>query len=122
MNNLDFILVVSGPEVSANTPGTLEIVGVGFIFVMVVLALLARVTSAIGAIFIRFDAKAAAKSATAAATAALAPTPTLPEALDDEQDPALIAVITAAVHSVIGDRAHRIVSIRPGGSGAAQKG
>ena len=122
MNNLDFILVVSGPEVSANTPGTLEIVGVGFIFVMVVLALLAMVTSAIGAIFIRFDAKAAAKSATAAATAALAPTPTLPEALDDEQDPALIAVITAAVHSVIGDRAHRIVSIRPGGSGAVQKG
>jgi sodium pump decarboxylase gamma subunit len=121
MNNLDFILVVSGPEVSANTPGTLEIVGVGFIFVMVVLALLAMVTSAIGAIFIRFDAKAAAKSATAAA-AALAPTPTLPEALDDEPDPALIAVITAAVHSVIGDRAHRIVSIRPGGSGAAQKG
>jgi|TARA_B110000908_G_scaffold137646_1_gene163356 sodium pump decarboxylase gamma subunit len=120
MNNLDFILVVSGPEVSANTPGTLEIVGVGFIFVMVVLALLAMVTSAIGAIFIRFDAKAAAKSATAAA--ALAPTPTLPEALDDEPDPALIAVITAAVHSVIGDRAHRIVSIRPGGSGAAQKG
>lgn len=122
MNNLDFILVVSGPEVSANTPGTLEIVGVGFIFVMVVLALLAMVTSAIGAIFIRFDAKAAAKSATAAAAAALAPTPTLPEALDDEPDPALIAVITAAVHSVIGDRAHRIVSIRPGGSGAAQKG
>jgi hypothetical protein len=31
-------------------------------------------------------------------------------------------VITAAVHSVIGDRAHRIVSIRPGGSGAAKKG
>ena len=123
MNNLDFILVVSGPEVSANTPGTLEIVGVGFIFVMVVLALLAMVTSAIGAIFIRFDAKAAAKSATAtAAAAALAPTPTLPEALDDEPDPALIAVITAAVHSVIGDRAHRIVSIRPGGSGAVQKG
>ena len=122
MNNLDFILVVSGPEVSANTPGTLEIVGVGFIFVMVVLALLAMVTSAIGAIFIRFDAKAAAKSATATAAAALAPTPTLPEALDDEPDPALIAVITAAVHSVIGDRAHRIVSIRPGGSGAAQKG
>ena len=124
MNNLDFILVVSGPEVSANTPGTLEIVGVGFIFVMVVLALLAMVTSAIGAIFIRFDAKAAAKSATATATAAaaLAPTPTLPEALDDEPDPALIAVITAAVHSVIGDRAHRIVSIRPDGSGAVQKG
>jgi Na+-transporting methylmalonyl-CoA/oxaloacetate decarboxylase gamma subunit len=121
MNNLDFILVVSGPEVSANTSGTLEIVGVGFIFVMVVLALLAMVTSAIGAIFIRFEAKAAAKAAKAATAAvALAPTSEL-EALDHEEDPALMAVIAAAVHSVVGDRAHRIVSIRPGGSGAAQK-
>jgi Na+-transporting methylmalonyl-CoA/oxaloacetate decarboxylase gamma subunit len=121
MNNLDFILVVSGPEVSANTSGTLEIVGVGFIFVMVVLALLAMVTSAIGAIFIRFEAKAAAKAAKAATAAvALAPTPEL-EALDHEEDPALMAVIAAAVHSVVGDRAHRIVSIRPGGSGVAQK-
>jgi hypothetical protein len=77
------------------------------------------VTSAIGAIFIRFDAKAVTKAAT---VAALAPTSTLPEALDHEQDPALIAVITAAVHSVIGDRAHRIVSIRPGGSRTTQKG
>tara|TARA_B110000093_G_scaffold74053_1_gene80491 strand:+ start:4136 stop:4495 length:360 start_codon:yes stop_codon:yes gene_type:complete len=118
MNNLDFILVVSGPSVSANTSGTLEIVGVGFIFVMVVLALLAMVTSAIGAIFIRFEAKAAAKAATAAI--ALAPTLGL-EALDYEEDPALIAVIAAAVHSVVGDRSHRIVSIRPSGSGGAQK-
>jgi Na+-transporting methylmalonyl-CoA/oxaloacetate decarboxylase gamma subunit len=119
MNNLDFILVVSGPEVSANTSGTLEIVGVGFIFVMVVLALLAMVTSAIGAIFIRFEAIAAAKAAKAATAAvALAPTSEL-EALDHEEDPALMAVIAAAVHSVVGDRAHRIVSIRPGGSGAS---
>ena len=101
MNNLDFILVVSGPEVSAKTSATLEIVGVGFIFVMVVLALLAIVTSAIGAIFIRFDANGATKSAaTASAAAAMASTPTLPETLDYQQDPALIAVITAAVHSV----------------------
>ena len=118
MNNLDFILAVSGPEVSANTSGTLEIVGVGFIFVMGVLALLAIVTSVIGAIFIRFDANAATKSAaTATAAAALAPTSTLPATLDNQQDPVLIAVITAAVHSVVGDRAHRIVSIRPGGLG-----
>ena len=124
MNNLDFILVVSGSEVSSNTSATLEIVGVGFIFVMVVLALLAMVTSALGAIFIRFDAKAAAKAAAAATVAAaLVPTRTSdPEALDYEEDPALIAVIAAAVHTVIGDRAHRIVSIRPGGSGEAQKG
>ena len=124
MNNLDLILAVSGPEVPAHTSGTLEIVGVGFIFVMVVLALLALVTSAIGAIFIRFDAKADAKAAAAAAAAAaLAPAPTAdPEAVDYEEDPALVAVIAAAVHSVIGDRAHRIVTIRPGGPGWAQEG
>jgi hypothetical protein len=40
----------------------------------------------------------------------------------DKEDPALVAVIAAAVHSVIGDRAHRIVSIRPGGPGWAQEG
>jgi Na+-transporting methylmalonyl-CoA/oxaloacetate decarboxylase gamma subunit len=126
MNNLDLILAVSGPEASVQTSGTLEIVGVGFIFVMVVLALLAMVTAAIGAVFIRFDAKAAAKAAVAAAeAAALAPpVPTAdPEALDyDKEDPALVAVIAAAVHSVIGDRAHRIVSVRPGGPGWAQEG
>ncbi len=125
MNNLDLILAVSGPEAHAQTSGTLEIVGVGFIFVMVVLALLALVTAAIGAVFIRFDAKAAAKAAVAAAeAAALAPpAPTAdPEALNYEEDPALVAVIAAAVHSVIGDRAHRIVSIRPGGPGWAQEG
>jgi Na+-transporting methylmalonyl-CoA/oxaloacetate decarboxylase gamma subunit len=123
MNNLDLILAVSGPESHAQTSGTLEIVGVGFIFVMVVLALLAMVTAALGAIFIRFDAKAAAKAAAIAAeAAALAPTAD-PEALDyDKEDPALVAVIAAAVHSVIGDRAHRIVSIRPGGPGWAQEG
>ena len=125
MNNLDLILAVSGPEAHSQTSGTLEIVGVGFIFVMVVLALLALVTAAIGAVFIRFDAKAAAKAAVAAAeAAALAPpAPTAdPEALNYEEDPALVAVIAAAVHSVIGDRAHRIVSIRPGGPGWAQEG
>lgn len=132
MNNLDLILAVSGPEVPSHTSGTLEIVGVGFIFVMVVLALLALVTAALGAIFIRFDARLNAKVAAAVAAQAPKPSSSDPEALDyenssapvsgDEEDPALVAVIAAAVHSVIGDRAHRIVSIRPGGPGWAQEG
>ncbi len=133
MNNLDLILTVSGPEAAAHTSETLEIVGVGFIFVMVVLALLALVTATLGAIFIRFDARASAKAASAAARAPKASSSD-PEALDyensaapvsakdDEEDPALVAVIAAAVHSMIGDRAHRIVSIRPGGPGWAQEG
>ena len=137
MNNLNLILAVSGPEVPAHTSGTLEIVGVGFIFVMVVLALLALVTAALGAIFIRFDARLNAKVAAAVAAQAKTASTADPEALDyedsvaapapvpakgDEEDPALVAVIAAAVHSVIGDRAHRIVSIRPGGPGWAQEG
>lgn len=143
MNSLNFILAVSGPEAPAHTSGTLEIVGVGFIFVLVVLALLAMVTAALGAIFIRFDARLNAKVAAAVAaqaktastadpealdyedsvaSSAPAPAPALVSATSEEEDPALIAVIAAAVHSVIGDRAHRIVSIRPGGPGWAQEG
>lgn len=140
MNNLDIILAVSGPEAQSNASGTLEVVGVGFTFVMVVLALLAMVTALLGAVFSRADAKAAAKSAAlaaeaaakiaamgasaaapaAAATPAAAPAST-PEA-NNQEDPAILAVVAAAVHSVIGDRAHRIVSVRPGGPGWAQEG
>ena len=124
MYNLDLILAVSGPTAHTGSSETMEIVVVGFIFVMVVLALLALVTASIGAVFRRYDAKIAAAAAAAAAkVAALAPAPTAdPEALDTDEDPALVAVIAAAVHSVIGDRAHRIVSIRPGGPGWAQEG
>ena len=124
MYNLDLILAVSGPTAHTSSSETMEIVVVGFTFVMVVLALLALVTASIGAVFRRYDAKIAAAAAAAAAkVAALAPAPTTdPEALDYDEDPALVAVIAAAVHSVIGDRAHRIVSIRPGGPGWAQEG
>lgn len=129
MNNLDLILAVSGPSVPAATAGTMEIVVVGFAFVMIVLALLAMVTASIGAVFRRFDAKIDAKAkaavAAAAAAAALAPKPVVstPAAVSGEdEDPLLPVILAAAVHSVIGDRAHRIVSIRPGGPGWAQEG
>jgi Na+-transporting methylmalonyl-CoA/oxaloacetate decarboxylase gamma subunit len=127
MNNLDLILAVAGPTSPAHSSGTFEIVGVGFSFVMVVLALLALVTAGIGAIFIRFDAAASAKAAAASAKAAAATAKSTsataaPAVVNEAEDPALIAVIAAAVHSVIGDRAHRIVSIRQGGPGWAQEG
>ncbi|MFW6217492.1 MAG: OadG family protein, partial [Verrucomicrobiota bacterium] len=41
---------------------------------------------------------------------------------DDADDPRRVAVIAAAVHSVIGDRPHRVVSIRSTGPGWAQEG
>jgi Na+-transporting methylmalonyl-CoA/oxaloacetate decarboxylase gamma subunit len=103
------------------------VVVVGFIFVMVVLALLAMVTSTLGSIFIRFDAKVAAKSAALAKAVVPAPPQgVVSSAVSDEseldEDPVLYAVVAAAVHTVIGDRAHRIVTIRPGGPGWAQEG
>jgi Na+-transporting methylmalonyl-CoA/oxaloacetate decarboxylase gamma subunit len=133
MNKLDIILAASGPEAAAASSGTFEVVGVGFTFVMVVLALLAAVTAAIGALFVSFDAKKTAQAALKAAQATSAapgpaPVPVAaakvsePQKADSDDDPVLAAVIAAAVHSVIGDRAHRIVSIRPGGPGWAQEG
>ncbi|MGJ8640363.1 MAG: OadG family transporter subunit [Opitutaceae bacterium] len=125
---------------------TTSIVVVGFLFVMVVLTALTAVTSALGAYFSRQTAKEAAKSAAAALKAAeafankataqpvaieqpstvatqQAAIPSTAQAdTEDEDDPAFIAVIAAAVHSVIGDRAHRIVSVRSAGPGWAQEG
>ena len=143
MNNLDLILAVGGPASDTQAFGTMEIVVVGFAFVMIVLVLLALVTASIGAVFRRYDAKIEAKAEAAVAAAVEAakldsavPAPAaasavvtqkkesnvVQSAVADEDDPALMAVLAAAVHSVIGDRAHRIVSIRPGGPGWAQEG
>ncbi|WPJ96666.1 OadG family transporter subunit [Coraliomargarita algicola] len=120
------------------SPSTANVVVVGFLFVMIVLALLAAVTSCIGAFFIKQAARDAAKAAEAAqkaseanskpaanssvsTTSAPAAAPAAVEA-DDSEDPALLAVIAAAVHTVIGDRPHRVVSVRSTGPGWAQEG
>ena len=133
MNHLNIILAASGPAAEAHTAGTMESVVVGFAFVMVVLVLLALVTASIGAVFRRYDAKIAAKADAAVAAALakaqaapkaapVAPAPAPVPAANEGEDPALMAVLAAAVHSVIGDRAHRIVTIRQGGPGWAQEG
>ena len=129
------------PEAAANS--TLSTVVVGFLFVMVVLSTLAAITSVTGAIFARQAARDAARSAktaqqaaealansqsqspakAVATSAAAAPRSKAEGApADDQVDPVLYAVIAAAVHSVIGDRAHRIVSMRSAGPGWAQEG
>jgi Na+-transporting methylmalonyl-CoA/oxaloacetate decarboxylase gamma subunit len=127
MSHLNIILA----EVSTKSPTvgdsqTLEIVIVGFLFVMFVLCALSAVTSTIGAFFARQAAREAAHAAELAAEAAkraeAAPPVVAPVKTPEGEDPAFVAVIAAAVHSVIGDRAHRIVSIRPGGPGWAQEG
>jgi Na+-transporting methylmalonyl-CoA/oxaloacetate decarboxylase gamma subunit len=110
-------------------PTTSSVVVVGFLFVLIVLGLLAVVTSTIGAFFIKQAARDAAKAAKAAEAAAAnmsakpEPDTSAPVAVSsEEEDLAILAVVAAAVHTVIGDRAHRVVSVRSVGPGWAQEG
>lgn len=107
---------------------------VGFIFVLLVLTLLAAVTSIIGMFFSRQaakDAAVAAKAASAAASPAAVPPTPVGEAspsegeaatFDPANDPQIQAVIAAAIHSVFGDRPHRVVAVRSAAAGWAQEG
>lgn len=124
----------------AGSAGSIMIVG--FLLVVVVLALLAAITSAIGAFFARQAAREAARAADvsrqaaegkastpapAASKAASAPAAAAAPAAvaaepNPEDDPVLLSVIAAAIHSIAGDRAHRIVSIRSSAEGWAQEG
>jgi Na+-transporting methylmalonyl-CoA/oxaloacetate decarboxylase gamma subunit len=134
INSITVLATADGSSGAASGP--VGVVVVGFLFVIVVLALLAAVTSAMGAWFTKQAAQSAAKAAAAAQSAAeasaksgspagspsssaAAPAPT---SQSEEDDPAFVAVVAAAVHSVIGDRPHRIVSIRSSGPGWAQEG
>lgn len=134
--------VLASASGSGGGPDTAGTVVLGFVFVLVVLALLAAVTALIGAFFTRQAAREAAQAARAAgeaaekaasaaesgapkapagadsATTAPAPAPEPPVA----EDPQLLAVVAAAVHSVFGERPHRIVSVRQSRTGWAQEG
>lgn len=131
---------ILGAAEAGATESVSSIVVIGFSFVLTVLAVLAAVTAIMGMVFSKraardaekaaaqaklalekansapAPAKAAAPAATPAPVAAPVPAP------QEEDDAAILAVISAAVHTVIGDRAHRIVSVRGAGSGWAQEG
>lgn len=132
-------MAAAGGESAAGFNDTTGIVVIGFLFVLVVLALLASITAAIGAVF----ASRAAKEAKAISEEAKAigervarqaesggggdkapggvPAPGGgPEV--DVNDPAVLAVIASAIHCASGGRPHRVVSIRPHGQGWAQEG
>jgi len=133
------VLAQAGGTAESAAASPAGIVVVGFLFVILVLALLASVTAIMGAIFNRQAAQAAARAAEAAQAAAEATaagpgaaTPTLGATssaapagagkADEVDDPAITAVIAAAIHTVIGDRPHRVVSVRSSGPGWAQEG
>jgi Na+-transporting methylmalonyl-CoA/oxaloacetate decarboxylase gamma subunit len=119
---------------SVSISNALIIVLIGFSFVVMTLALLTAVTAVIGCSFARRSAIECRQAAEASqlATKHLVeqlktnpPSPATARSDDlgpEEEDPHYLAVVAAAVHSVFGDRAHRIISIRNGDSGWAQEG
>lgn len=136
---MDYLFHSTSQLAQATAPleatSTGSVVIVGFLFVVIVLALLAAVTSAIGAFFIKSAARDAAKAAQAAEKAATRSAPASRHSAatngtsaaagssgDAGDDPALLAVIAAAVHTMLGDRPHRVVSVRSAGPGWAQEG
>lgn len=131
-------LTILGAVEAGTADSVSSIVVIGFSFVLLVLAVLAAVTAVMGMVFAKRAARDAEKAAekaqvtldkaNAAAAAkpvaapAVASKPVAAAPADSADDEAIFAVISAAVHTVIGDRAHRIVSIRGAGPGWAQEG
>lgn len=97
----------------------------GFVFVVLVLGVLALVTSLLGRIFIAHEQKQKAAAAALAAAPPVAPTAETPghPADDGIEASRITAVIAAAVYATWGS-GHRILSVhtRPGASGWAAEG
>ena len=92
---------------------------VGFGFVVIMLAILASVTSAIGSIFSRIKPKAPVAAPVLAAAPAPAPKP-IPAA--EPENPHLMHIIAAAVHTALKGKPHRISSVRKQSDSWAQEG
>ena len=126
---LSIVTVVSaGAEFGeAQSLNVFEIVLVGFSFVFGILLLLSLITWIFGKVFAHLYVEAPPTSVGAEAVTLLPPSEHSPlgrtEASDfDVSDPHHIAVITAAIHCVMKERKHRIVSIRSSDSSWAAEG
>ena len=129
----------TGPILAAtvNWGEQITFILVGFGVVLGILASLALITSLIGKYFKAqapaakektkpakkaASAAAAAKAASPAPAAKAAPaTPAQPAEGPPEDEPVVIAMVAAAVHTILGQHV-RIVSIRPAQAGWAQEG
>lgn len=98
----------------------------GFVLVLLVLSLLAIVTAGVGSMFIRDEKRRKAKAEDAVARAAsssrVATVSRGDEGVTAEDEGPLLAVLAAAVHSVMGSRPHRMVSVQHTESSWAQEG
>jgi len=110
--------VIAAAEAAAIPPtafDALTIVIVGFTFVMFTLMLLAAIVWGIGVCCSGFgptESPPVTKKSEAPVVESVVP--------DTQVDPLETAVIAAAIHCVLGDQAHRIVSIRSSSSWARE--
>ena len=122
----------SGAAESDFSSNPVGIVVVGFLFAITVLTVLSSVTAVMGSIFNKQTVKSAERAAKAAQAAAETSAASSSPANGDsgaaaaaeksEDESVLAAVIAAAVHTALGDRPHRVVSVRSSGPGWAQEG
>jgi len=103
---------------AAETPSAINLVLTGFLFVVLVLALLAAMTWLGGRFFARQDALKPPLSKKTVKAPKVEPSP----AADAEVEGQLAAVITAAIHLTLQEQKFRVRSIRRMAPGWAQEG
>lgn len=94
--------------VAAGSPGSTEVVIIGFLFVLLVLSALGVVTALLGRVFKAVDGKEEASSAGSACAQAEPVVSIVSSGLPKDVQ----AVITAAVHTVLEERPHRIFAVK----------
>tara|TARA_B110000003_G_C16285682_1_gene392804 strand:- start:167 stop:523 length:357 start_codon:yes stop_codon:yes gene_type:complete len=94
--------------VTAGSPDSTEVVIIGFLFVLLVLSALGVVTALLGRVFQAVDGKEEASSTGSACAQAEPVVSTASSGLPKDVQ----AVITAAVHTVLEERPHRIVAVK----------
>ena len=115
-------VTASGLDENPSLLNVLEIVLIGFSFVLCVLLILSLTTSILGKVFVGIPVKAPSSPTDTETTTQVLPTKVNNECDIDERDPHIIAVIAAAIHCATGGRKHRIVSIRSSDSNWAAEG
>ena len=94
--------------VTAGSPDSTEVVIIGFLFVLLVLSALGVVTALLGRVFQAVDNKEKASSSGPACVHAKPVVSAASSGLSKDVQ----AVITAAVHTVLEERPHRIVAVK----------
>ncbi len=118
------IILATLPRYPDAAQNTMFII-VGFLFVVAMLGALGGITAAVGLVFRRVQARTDKRTAAArAAQIAAEPAAPVPAAVTagSEDNPHLLPLIAAAVHTVLRGQPHRIMNVRKKSDGWAQEG